>query len=91
MNDSFSFEKKSFSLRDKAFISDPYPWYSVNTDRILTHPGVRMFSWTDLLCDPKLSPIHFRANCAQRQFNTSFVIPPDVSIHMLHEVFQRHV
>jgi hypothetical protein len=28
MNAPFPFEKKSFSLRDKAFISDPYPWYS---------------------------------------------------------------
>ena len=52
--------------------------------------GVRMFSWTVLLCDLKLLPISCRTDCTQLQLYTAFVIPPDVNIYMLHEIIQRH-
>lgn len=77
MSSSFLFEKDSFSLRDKAFIADPYSWYAWMRDRepfLETH-GVTLISrHADVSCalnHPALSPhnwtYHILGSCEKLQ------------------------
>lgn len=62
MNSYPDFEKNTFSLKDKTFISDPYPWYSWmrrNAPFLETHGLTLISRHTDVasaLTNPDLSP-----------------------------------
>ncbi|EIL10172.1 hypothetical protein ECO9450_23631 [Escherichia coli O103:H2 str. CVM9450] len=61
----------------------------VSTPRLLAVLGMRTISWTALSFQPALLAVHFGADGTQREFYTPLVIPSDVSIHLLHELFWR--
>lgn len=77
MNSSFLFKKDAFSLKDKAFITDPYPWYCWmrhNSPFLETHGVTLITRHADVssaLNNPHLSPhgwtYHINSICEKLQ------------------------
>jgi len=57
---------ESYRLKEKRKVGVLAKNATPISDDEMAKKGVRMFSWTILLCDVELTTVHFRADCTQR-------------------------